>query len=245
MKGTNWKTAAVVAAVLVAAVTIGMSARAESGGGLWEMPLPEGWRVEGTLGEACRALEDASRKTDPKGRGLRFEVEEDLSVQLMAITNCRRMTFRDAALWLAEFTHGGPGKTRLEAVFCGDTAILAAGWCVAEPVVFALDARDAESGEAVPGARVENRWGLGAWTGQAEGDGEVKMCLLYRPSWRRSIGGHWLAGESQEEVEAKIVAEGYVSAQVRFLPEWGRVAKIPVLRVEMRRTGDGGNAGKF
>lgn len=239
--------AGILAAVLVAAVTLVMPARAESGGGLWEMPLPGGWRTEGTLGEACRALEEASRKTDPNGRGLRFEVEEELSgqsVQLMATADCGRMTFRDAALWLAEITHGGPEKTRLEAVFCGDTAILAAGRCVAEPVVFALDARDAESGEAVPGARVENRWGLGAWTGQAEGDGEVKMCLLYRPSWRISIGGHWLASES-EEVDAKIVAEGYESAKVRFLPEWGRVANIPVLRVEMRRTGDGGSAGKF
>ncbi len=203
--------------------------RKEYYGGLWEMPLPEGWRVEGPIGDVCRALEEASRQLDPEGRGLRFELSAELAEQPVKMEP--RGTFRDAARILAEIA-----PLQLQAVFCGDTAILAQKGFVARPAVFALEAVDAETGEPVPGARVANRWGLGAWTQPLTQDGDAtKMCLLYVPVWRASLGERWL-DENPGELEAEIEAEGYAPAPLRFRPELHSTAHIPLLRAEMHRS---------
>lgn len=210
--------------------TLAADIRKEFYGGLWEMPLPDGWRMEGTLGEACRSLEKASQKLDSEGRGLRFEVPEELAG--LPVKMALAGTFRDAARALEEVV-------RLQTVFAGDTAILAKTGPVAKPVVFALEAVDAETGASVAGARVENRWHLGAWTEQAANDDGTKMCLLYVPVWRAAVGGCWLE-DQPEEVSAEIAAEGYAPATVRIMPDLHPTAYIPILRAEMHRSPETG-----
>ena len=202
--------------------------REEFYGSLWEMPIPEPWRTECPLGEACRALEEASRTLDPAGRGLRFDVAAELRDQPVKME--LRGTFRDAARALAEVV-----PHRLQAVFSGDTAILVQTTLVAQPAVFALEAVDAETGEPVPGARVANRWGLGAWTQPStEDEGKTQMCLLYVPIRRASLGERWL-DEKPEELAVEIEAEGYAPATVHFSPELHPTAHIPLLRAELHR----------
>lgn len=233
------------AALWVAAAAVAVLARGAPGGeraAIWDLPVPEGFRVAGTCAEAYRALEAFSSECDPAGRGVRFVVAGELAERPVAFTannlcDGKSMTLADAALFLAECVHG-------RFVPIGGAGIV--GWRgepMAEAATFLAECRDADSGEAVRGARPRAVLpGLPAVSGETGIREGLVLCMVARMASRMRVEGVFVESTEQEPLRVVIEAEGYEPATVEVPGEpqtaW---TGVPIVSVEMRRAASGTN----
>lgn len=231
------------AALRVAGAVFAILARGVPGGeraAIWDLPVPEGFHVAGTCEEAYRALEAFSAECDPAGRGVRFVVDAELaerSVAFIANNQCdgKPVTLADAALFLGECVRG-------RFVPVGDAGLV--GWHgepMAAAATFLMVCRDADSGEAVRGARPRAVLpGLVAVSGETGIREGVALCMVAHMASRTRVEGVFVERTEPEALEVVIEAEGYEPATVE-VPGKPQTAwtGVPIVAVEMRRAENG------